>query len=223
MNNILIDFFCANPRQTYRKGQIILHPETSVQPYLYYLEKGYVRVYTLLSNGTEKTYVFYKAGEIFPIIWAFNNLNKWLFYQAVGDATVYRVSRQKFMDFISNKPDVLLDVIHRIIDIHNIYVDRIDNLEYTNSCARVISCLLFLAKRFGKEQNNTVNIQIPLTHNDIATSIAMTRETASREIEKLIKRNLISVKIHLFVINNLKRMEEELENCIEGRCQNKIS
>lgn len=196
-----------------------MHPEADIYPYLYYLEKGYVRVYVLLSSGNEKSYVFYKSGEIFPIVWAFNKLNKHLFYQAMDNVIVYKVPREKFMDFISNKPNILLDVIHRIIDIHNVYVDRVDNLEYTNSCARVISCLLFLAKRFGKEDGNVIIIQIPLTHNDIATSIAMTRETVSREVEKLIKKGLISTKTHLFVVNNVKKLEEELENCIDKRCR----
>ncbi|MDP2638485.1 MAG: Crp/Fnr family transcriptional regulator [Candidatus Levybacteria bacterium] len=218
MNIALIRFFYSLTPHAYKKGQIILRSEMKAYSYLYYLEKGYIKAYSLLSNGNEKNYVFYKSGEIFPITWTFNNLNKHLYYQAMSDVILYKVPRQKFINFIHNKPNVLLDVVHRIIDIHNIYIDRVDNLEYTNSCARVISCLLFLAKRFGKKKNNSILIQIPLTHNDIATSIAMTRETASREIEQLMKLNIISTKDHLIFIKDIKRLEKKLEDCIGNNC-----
>lgn len=214
--NPLVRYFLSHKHRVYKKGQIILRAYMSA-PDLYYIEKGHVQVYTLLPSGVQKIYVFYKAGEIFPIVMAFNKINKNLFYEAMDDVVVYKISDNDFLGFVSGKPKLLLEVIHRIVDIHNIYVDRVDNLEYTNAYSRIIARLLFLAKRFGKQDENTVIIQIPVTHADIANSIAMTRETASREIEKLKKKGLVKIKNRLLVILDTEKLEKELNNSTEKR------
>lgn len=215
MSLSLIDFFLSYPVKKYKKSEVMLNMDVLAHPYLYYVEQGYVRVYTLLSTGTQKIYIFYKPGEIFPIIWTFNNINKHLFYEAMDDVILRKAPREEFLKFIQNKPPLLLDVIHRIVDIHNIYVDRVDNLEYTNSYARLIARLLSLGKRFGEEKENGLNILIPVTHSDIANSVAMTRETVSREIERLEKKQLVAKVSKLIVLRDIKKLQKELENSME--------
>lgn len=211
MSSELVKFFLKYPSKTYKKGQMILNMDVLEHPYLYYIEKGYIRVYTLLPTGTQKTYIFYKPGEGFPIIWTFNHINKHLFYEAMDPVVLRKIPRSEFMDFIEDKPEVLFEVIHRIVDIHNIYVDRVDNLEYSNSYARLISRLLFLGTRFGEEKENEVIIRIPMTHADIANTIALTRETVSRDMEKLLKKGLIGKSKHLIVLKDILKLKEELE------------
>lgn len=216
MNSPLVDFFLAHESKLYKRSEVMLSMNVLEHPYLYYIEKGYVRVYTLLPTGAQKIYVFYKPGEIFPIIWTFNHINKHLFYEAMDDVVLRKAPREKFMSFIQDKPDVLHEVIHRIVDIHNIYVDRVDNLEYTNSYARLIARLLFLGQRFGVEkEDKTITIPIPVTHSDIANSIAMTRETVSREMEKLEKKQLVAKVNKLIVLRDSKKLQQELDNSME--------
>ncbi|MGE5042293.1 MAG: Crp/Fnr family transcriptional regulator [Candidatus Levyibacteriota bacterium] len=211
MNSRLSQFFLKYPARSFKKGQMILNMDVLDHPYLYFIEKGYVRVYTLLPNGTQKTYIFYRPREVFPIIWTFNHINKHLFYEAMDTVTLRKVPRSEFMTYITNNPDMLFEVIHRIVDIHNIYVDRVDTLEYTNSYTRLISRLLSLANRFGQPDGNKVTIQIPVTHTDIANTIALTRETVSRDMEKLEKKGLVGKLNHFIVLKNVEKLREELE------------
>ena len=55
-------------------------------------------------------------------------------------------------------------------------------------------------------------ISVPLTHADIALSIAITRETASRECKKLEEEGLIKYEHRKIVVNDIKKLEEELAN-----------
>lgn len=220
MKTSLAEFFLTYKPKSYKKGQLILNMNVLNHPYLYYVEVGHVRVSTLLPTGTQKIYLFYKPGEIFPIIWTFNDINKHLFYEAMDRVILHRVPRQEFMDFIRDKPNVLFDVIHRIVDIHNIYVDRVDNLEYTNTYARLISRLLFLGQRFGETNKNETTILVPITHSDIAGTIAMTRETVSREMERLEKKGLVGKLKHLIVLTDVKKLQSELEKSMEKNQDN---
>jgi CRP-like cAMP-binding protein len=75
----------------------------------------------------------------------------------------------------------------------------------------LISSLLSLTKRHGKKYGKNIIIELPIGHKEIANSIAMTRETASRDLEKLTQKRIISQKCHFIVINDLKKLKRELK------------
>jgi CRP/FNR family transcriptional regulator len=74
----------------------------------------------------------------------------------------------------------------------------------------VIAELLYFAERFGKQQGSKIIINAPITHQDIADSINMTRETASRALGKLFDEGLVGQDEHLFTILDLPRLQAAL-------------
>lgn len=214
MQQELRDFFTQQPALHFKKGDIIHHAFDATAD-IFYLESGHVRVYTLTAGGDEKIYVFFKPGTLFPITRIFSNAQHNLYYEAMETVTVYKVPQKQFLQFIQNKPQVLLDVIRLIIDVHNIYIDRVDTLEYTNTYARLLSRLLSLAKSFGQVKGKEIYLSIPVTHQDIANTTAMTRETTSRELDRLKKKGLLSTHGHTLVITDIRLLEEELRRAAE--------
>lgn len=212
--SLLADYFQKFPTRSYKKGRIILEGRPSTHS-IFYIEEGFVNAYKLLPNGTQKIYLFYKPGEFFPIISTFSGIHKNLFYEALSNVVVRKTSKEEFLTYVGDKPDILKEIINRIIENHSIYINRVDNLEYTNAYARLISRLLFLAERFGEKSEKGTLINIPVTHDDIANTVTMTRETASREIERLLKKDLISMKKHLIIIPSILKLKRELDNAAE--------
>lgn len=210
-----LDFFAQSKRYFYKTGQVILRPEDP-PPGVYYIEKGFVKVYSLTEDGDEKLHIIYKTGEVFPLIWAFSNQSKEVFYEALTETTLRRRSKEEFLKFVKyccedNKEcEIMLSVIDRLIAMLSVHVDRVENLELTKSYPRLVSRLLFLSKRFGKKDGNKIIINLPLTHKDIASSINMTRETASRELGMMIKKKLIDYRGKKLIILDIKKLEKEL-------------
>src|SRR3989344_2225314 len=206
--DLLTAFFQTYPPVYFKKGEIILRPDR-IPSGVYCIENGYVKVYFLSEQGDERLHIIYKKEDIFPLIWAFKNTTKEVFYEALTDITLRMVPKEKFLNFIKQKPLLLLILIERLIDIFDIHVNRVRNLEITSSYPRLISRLLFLSARFGKKVKNQMIIDLPLTHKEIASSINMTRETVSRECQKLVKKGLIRQKNHLIIIPDLEKLEKE--------------
>lgn len=127
------------------------------------------------------------------------------------NSTLKKVPKKEFMDFIISDNKYLLEIITRISAMLGIYANRVDNLEHTKAYLRVILRLLYMAERFGRHYSNSIILDIPITHKDIADTIGLTRETASRELEKLTKKGIISQKGHLIVINDIKKLNRELK------------
>lgn len=83
---------------------------------------------------------------------------------------------------------------------------RIEHLSSENVYTRVISLLLYLAAHFGSSSL----VDLPLTHQEVASLTGSTRETVSRQIERLKKKRLITYKRHTIVIKNPKKLKREL-------------
>lgn len=203
------DYFADKRFHTYMKGQIILHAGDTPSG-IFYIEKGHVKAYSISKEGEEKIYIFLKEKEIFPLIWPFKRQQDEIFYQAMDTVTVRISEEETFHNLIHEEPEAMHSVVHRLIDVIDVFENRIETLGPTNSYNRLITRLLFLAKRFGKNKGNSVIIEIPITHLDIANTISMTRETVNRDIKVLLEKNLISQKRHFITITNVEQLKSEL-------------
>jgi CRP-like cAMP-binding protein len=103
------------------------------------------------------------------------------------------------------------EILNQVVNVVAVYTQRIQILEFRSARGRVIAELLFFAGRFGKVNGNQVVINAPITHQDIADSINMNRETASRALELLIEEKLIGQVDHLFTILDNEKLKDELK------------
>src|SRR6478609_8759641 len=81
-----------------------------------------------------------------------------------------------------------------VTEMYRIHSERLLNLEYRTVRERLVSFLLTMSGRFGTETAKGLVIEVPLRHQDIASSINASRETASREISALERKGLITTK-----------------------------
>lgn len=192
-----------------KKNEIILRPDQN-PPGIFYIQKGSIKVYYITEEGEEKLHIIYTAGEFFPLIWIFQGTLKSVYYEALESSILRCAKKEEFLDFLKSDPDALIFITTYLAKVVSIFVERVNSLEITNAYSRFVSRLLFLAERFGIKKYGKTIIDIPITHKDIANSINMTRETASREFEKLEKKGLAGYKDRKIVIRDLRKLEREL-------------
>jgi CRP-like cAMP-binding protein len=65
-------------------------------------------------------------------------------------------------------------------------------------------------KRFGQKTDEGSLITVPLRHQDIASSINASRETASRELAFLERNNLIKNKQSYITLKDVKKLRSFL-------------
>lgn len=102
------------------------------------------------------------------------------------------------------------EILKQTVDIITVYTQRIQTLEFRTARERIIAELLYLSERFGVRSGTEVLIDAPITHQDIADSINMTRETASRALELLFKEGLMGQKDHLFTVLDVHKLRNAL-------------
>jgi len=174
---------------------------------VYLIKKGFVKSYSTSHDGHANLLLIHEAGELIPLPWALDgNHVTGLFYEAISDVSITKSSKDSLRLAMGNNMSLMQEVLDQVVNVVAIYTQRIQTLEFRTARERVIAELLFLAGRFGKINGNKVTILAPITHQDIADSINMNRETASRALELLFKEKLIDQKDHLFTIPSFSKL-----------------
>lgn len=210
LRKLILGFFSRGQVVNYRKGEIIVHPGADSTS-AYCIIGGFVKAYTITKYGDTNILLIYKPFELFPLPWLLTFKTSEAFYEAMTDVTVRRMSKSILLSSMRRNPLLAEAILQQTTAIFRVYVNRVRSLEYRTARERVISRLLSLADRFGKPYDGKLLIDVPITHKDIADSLNMTRETASREIEHLVQVGLISQQRHHLIINDISTMQKEVE------------
>jgi CRP-like cAMP-binding protein len=206
----LVDFFrLRGIKQTYRKGDFIVRPGDP-PPGVFYIYDGLVKAYDITKYNEENLLIIRKQDEIFPLIWAVTGEEHSIIYQTLAPTTTWRISRQDFLEFITSTPDALAPVLDMTMEMYRLHGDRILNLEYRTVRERIISFLLTMSQRFGRQTEGGLLIEVPLRHQDIASSVNATRETTSREIAILERKGLLENKQSFTLLKDLDALRQHL-------------
>ncbi len=206
----MVDFFRANGvKQTFKKGDFVIRPGDS-PPGVFYIYEGLVKAYDITKYNEENLLIIRKQEEIFPLIWAITGKERHIIYQALAPTTTWRIDRKQFLDFLRDTPDALVPMLDMTIEMYRLHGDRILNLEYRTVRERIISFLLTTSQRFGKETAEGLLIEVPLRHQDIASSINATRETTSRELSALERKGLVATRNSFILLSDVEALRKHL-------------
>ena len=201
-------FFLQFPLINLKKGDAVVEADKNLDE-VYYLKKGYVREYTFSSQGVELTLHVFAPGSYFPMMDVLAGIRNRYYYEALTPVELYATTKEKMLKFFRGEPDLILDLTRRLLLGLDKLLMRIEYLAFGKAEARVVSTLLYLARHFGTQKNKRVQIQYLFTHKDIASFAGVSRETASREIEKLVRQKVIEYRKHLLAIKNLDTLKKQ--------------
>lgn len=205
VNNFIAKFH-QGTKLSYRKGEYIIRPGETPSS-VFYIEKGLVKAYDISKYGEENLLIVRKSHEVFPLIWAITGLERNIIYQAMDDVVIWRVSREDYLKELQGDPTLLPPLLDMVTEMYRIHSERIISLEYRTVRERVISFLLTMAKRFGRVTDKGVLIEVPLRHQDIASSVNSSRETSSRELSRLEREGHIKNNQSTITLCDVKKLQ----------------
>ncbi len=178
---------------------------------VYLIKSGFVKAYSVSKAGNANLLLIHEAGEFIPLPWALDGARTTgLYYEAMTDVTVLRASKDKLRAAMGSNSWLSQEIFKQAVSILAVYSNRIQTLEFRTARGRVISELLNYAEGFGKLVGKKVIINAPITQQDIADSINMTRETANIALGLLFEEGLVGQDEHLFTILDLPGLQAAL-------------
>ncbi len=196
-------------KRSFQKGDFIIRPGDSPTG-VFYIYQGLVKAYDITKYNEENLLIIRKEGEIFPLIWGLIGQERQVIYQTLVPSTTWQISRDVFLEFIESKPGALAPLLDMTLEMYRLHSERILNLEYRTVRERIISFLLTMSHRFGRQTTEGLLIDVPLRHQDIASSVNATRETTSRELSALEKKGLLTNRQALILLNDIDGLHKHL-------------
>lgn len=194
----------------FKKDEVIIQGDEEPEG-VYLIKSGFVKAYSLSHEGHHNLLLIHKNGEFMPLPWALDGGHTTgMFYSAMTDVDILKADKSKLRSAMGYNAWLSSEILTQAVSIISIYTQRIQTLEYRTARERIISKLIYLSARFGERHGKEMIIRAPITHQDIADSINMSRETASRALETLSESGLIGQKEHLFTVKDIHQLQSVL-------------
>ncbi|MBT3363446.1 MAG: Crp/Fnr family transcriptional regulator [Chloroflexi bacterium] len=171
--------------------------EGDASDWFFVVVTGRVKVVKHSTSGKELIVAFFDAGEVFGEVAVFENKPYPASAQAVEDVVLLGFSRDDFIRFLSERPQIALKVINILGERLRVAQGRISDLAGERVEQRLARILLMLSSKLG----NT----LPFTREEIADMAGMTTETVIRQMSNLKDRKIVtSTRGETIIIDELK-------------------
>jgi CRP/FNR family transcriptional regulator len=205
----LEEFIREHPTKRFAKDQIILCQD-DIPANVYVVKKGFVKGYDIDVNGSEQLLWLGGDKEIFPYDWLFSVVeSSQFFYGAFNDCELYTIERQEFMNFLSKSPGTLLEITRKMAITFNDLVQKLAATEKPKANQKIVYVLHMLSDKFSTEITGGIGreLDVPLTQQDLANLVGLTRETVAAELKKLRRDGYITYDKLRFVVNHERLAE----------------
>lgn len=125
-------------------------------------------------------------------------------YTVLESGTMYGLPTKRISQAIKSNGSLATEFLKITLQQRAYALERVENLSYLYSSDKLMYCILFLAERFGVQKNKEIHISVPITHQIIGAFIKLKRENVSREMKKLIEKEVLSYTNHQLVILDLQ-------------------
>ncbi|HLD24886.1 MAG TPA: Crp/Fnr family transcriptional regulator [Patescibacteria group bacterium] len=204
-------FFSSFAPIAYKKGEPILRAEDA--PFgVYFLKTGFVRQYLLAPSGETFIVHIYKPGSFFPLTWIINDTPNVYHFDAMTPVTIVRVPKDDFIQFLKDHKDALFYAMQRLSAGLSGFITRVAQLVLDDAYTKTILLILYYAENFGQKSKEGVVLSVPLTHREIASWIGTTRETASLQVETLVKKKFLTTRGRTLIIRDLDALKGAIRN-----------
>ncbi|MEQ6388250.1 Crp/Fnr family transcriptional regulator [Bacillaceae bacterium S4-13-58] len=193
----------------YRTGSHVFmqgDPLTNV----YFIDQGLVKIYKTDFHGKEQIVNVLQPGDMFPHAGFFRQDQCPAHAEVVDDSILIYIPIQLFEQFLIKNPEICIKLFRvlgdKIVDLQN----RLEEQILHNTYEQIIMLLLRLAKLYGEDQNGVVRLNNSFTNRELANMIGSSRETVSRTLTQLRKKEMLDTDEAGKFILKLEELEEEL-------------
>lgn len=189
------------PMTKIKKGELIQSP-TTFREGLYLLKEGKLKLYKINSEGKQFTVSILGSGNVFGEIDSFSLGTKDTYIETLDDTLLCTLGKEQFEQFLIERPQLTVRIMKELSKLLKERDAMLTQLALGNVRDRILHLLKTLAEKFGIPEEDYHNIDMPLSHQEIANMIGSTRETVSMILnalskDKVIKTGRMSIHINL--------------------------
>ncbi len=186
-----------------KKDQLIFNAGAT-SDCVYVLLSGRTKIYELTPEGKEVILWFCFPGELFGIAEIMRETRRVVHAHACTNVRVLRIKRDLFTNYLKAYPEISFRVIELLACRLRELGDVMTNLVADDVASRVVKLLTRLCVRHGKDNGREYELDICLTHQEMADMIGATRQTVTSVLSNLKRQGFLRIENKTIYIQNSK-------------------
>ncbi|WML45053.1 Crp/Fnr family transcriptional regulator [Neobacillus sp. PS3-40] len=177
---------------------------------VFFIHSGKVKIYKTDFSGKEQIISILEPGEMFPHSGFFRKGNFPAHAEVMENATLIVIPIDKFEEFLISFPELCIklftDLGEKIVDLQQSLEAQILH----NTYEQIILLLIRLCKSNGEKKGDRYKLTTQFTNRELANMIGTSRETVSRTINQLKKKEFVWQDDVGFYLLNREALQQEL-------------
>ncbi len=168
---------------------------------VYFLKKGTLKIINISRNGDEMVRHIIKEGDIFGLLGLLDTENKDDYAVAIEDCVICIINAdyfKKMMEENKNLNNYILGLAgERIKKLER----KISSLLYKDAMTRIEEFIKDFVMEYGEESKEFIVAKNLLTNSDIAKLTSTSRQTVSKTLNNLKRKNIIDFDQNIIQVN----------------------
>jgi CRP/FNR family transcriptional regulator/CRP/FNR family cyclic AMP-dependent transcriptional regulator len=196
-------------RRTYRRGEVIYHGGDPGET-LHVLESGTAKVTVLSPHGAETVLRIIGPGECHGELALIDDSPRSATVQALEPVAAVTLHHDDFLNLLRTNQAanerVLASLANKIRDL----TTQVSDLAFLDLEGRLAKKLVELAETHGTPLGNAIEIQLPLTQEDLAGMVGATRASVNKLLGWYEDQGLIARRTRRLEITDLPRLRRRV-------------
>jgi CRP/FNR family transcriptional regulator, anaerobic regulatory protein len=176
----------------YAKGDVVF-TEGNVANTLFFINEGKIKLYKYTKDGKEQILHVLSEGDFFgelelikPSKYGFNS-------KAIIDSKICTLTKDEMKEIMMKNPEIGIKVLETVGERLSKVESLVQNLATNDVGSRMAYLLTDLMDKYGENIEKNISIELPLSREEMANFIGVTRETISRKLKKFEDEKLIKI------------------------------
>ncbi|MCQ4087819.1 Crp/Fnr family transcriptional regulator [Saccharibacillus sp. JS10] len=178
-----IDFFA--------KDHMIQTPDDQREGIFFVIE-GSFHFYKINAEGKQHTVCIVNEGGMFGEIPLFSLGTRGTYTEATADAIVFSIPTEPFEQLLRKHPELAIRLLSELSHRLSQQEELVDQLVFQNLRGKVLYFLQRVSKKLNIQENEHHELNIPLTHQELADMIGATREAVSLTLKELAQEGVLT-------------------------------
>ena len=177
---------------------------------VFFIHSGKIKICKTDQSGKEQLISVLEPGEMFPHAGFFRKGNFPAHAEVMEDTKLIVIPIDKFEEILISYPELCIKLFkvlgEKIVDLQG----RLEAQVLHNTFEQIILLLIRLCKSNGEMVDERYKLTTQFTNRELANMIGTSRETVSRTINHVKKKNLVSQDEDGFYLINREALQQEL-------------
>ncbi len=190
----------------YRRGETIYLPGDPAEM-IYFLHWGKVKLAYLDESGRRFALGICKVGQPFGELALLGEERRRLIAEALCDAELCMISKHDLLRLAQRYPQISLKITKMVGDRLREVESKLEDLIFKDVPTRLARLLLRLVHEYGVQTPDGTQIDLRLTHRDLAELIGSTRETTTTTLSRFKAEGVLERRRGRFIVTDPQKLQ----------------